>query len=146
MVGPFFAACDHGCAHGKRIHAAVSCSGYETNIAVLEEAVEVRELRERVHEVNLSRIKRADFVFAHINETDCFGTLGEIGYAHGVGTPVHLHFGAKLTKKQRDEMWFIAGFATVHEVVEVENAFRRALRFASRLQSCERGLQARRAP
>ena len=78
-------------------------------------------------------------MFAHINETDCFGTVGEIAYAHGVKTPVHLHFGRALTSKQRDEMWFVAGFASsVHVGVSLKDAFERALQ----LQSYGRGPQA----
>jgi nucleoside 2-deoxyribosyltransferase len=78
--------------------------------------------------LNTARIRRADFVFAHIDEVDCFGTLGEIGFAHGAGVPVYLHFGSKLTQAQRYDFWFIEKFATaVHDRITVRHAFARAL-------------------
>lgn len=41
---------------------------------------------------------------------------------------LHLHFGKALTRKRRDDMWFVAGFASsVHEGVGVRHAFERAL-------------------
>jgi hypothetical protein len=120
IVGPFFVGCDHGCSHGLSMHATVGCSELHRD---------VEETRARVLAVNLSRIERADFVFAHIDETDCCGTLVEIGFARGADVPVHLHFGSSLTAAQRDEMWFAAGAASYrHEGVDVRTAFKNALR------------------
>ena len=47
VVGPFFVSCDHGCAHGKKLHAVVSCDG--KNVYGLEpaEIYEIREARPR---------------------------------------------------------------------------------------------------
>jgi hypothetical protein len=120
LVGPFFVGCDHGCSHGLGMHAVASCNeGME---------LDVREIRNRVLAANLARIKRADFVFAHINERDCFGTLVEIGFARAAGIPVHLHFGDELDAGQRDDMWFAAHAADYrHEGVDMRTAFKNAL-------------------
>jgi hypothetical protein len=121
LVGPFFVGCDHGCSHGLGMHAVTSCNeGME---------LDVQETRERVLAANFARIKGADFVFVHIDETDCFGTLVEIGYARGAGVPVHLHFGDKISAEERDSMWFAATAADHrHEGVDVRTAFKNALR------------------
>lgn len=67
-------------------------------------------------------------MFAHINEVDCFGTLSEIGFAHGAGVPVPLYFGNKLTQAQRYDFWFVEKFATaVYERITARHAFARAL-------------------
>ena len=100
LVGPFFVSCDHGCSHGLGMHAVASC-----NEGMME--LDVQKTRDRVLKANLARIKGADFVFVHIDETDCFGTLVEIGYARGAGIPVHLHFGDKINAEERDATsWF----------------------------------------
>ena len=120
LVGPFFVGCDHGCSHGLGMHAVASCNdGME---------LDVQETRARVLAANFARIKGADFVFVHIDETDCFGTLVEIGYARGVGTPVHLHFGDRISAEERDQMWFAATAADYrYEGVDVSTAFKNAL-------------------
>ena len=62
-------------------------------------------------------------MFACIDEVDCFGTIAEIGFAQGVGVPVHLHFGEKLTLEQRYDLWFVAKFADhVHERITLQHA------------------------
>jgi hypothetical protein len=122
IIGPFFVSCDHGCAHGTKTHAVAGCADFD-DLAGLE------DVQKRVHAVNVARIKRASFVFACINEVDCFGTIAEIGLAYGAGVPVHLFFGEGLTLEQRYDFWFVAQFAAhVHERVSIEHAFARALR------------------
>lgn len=91
ITGPFFVYGYHGYAHAPTTHG----QGYE-------------DMRSRVFDVSLARIKRSDFVFAHINEVDCFGTLIEIGYAHSCDVPVFLNFGPNMTRPQINEMWFVA--------------------------------------
>jgi hypothetical protein len=130
VIGPFFVGWDHVDAPGGAGLHAVTV--YDEDPHSIKPA-KIHEIRKRVHAVNLSRIKRADLVFAHIDETDCFGTLSEIGYAHGIGTPVHLHFGATLSRKQRDDMWFVTGFArSIHEDISVKTAFKCVLRWHAR--------------
>lgn len=121
LVGPFFVSCDHGCSHGLGMHAVASC-----NEGMME--LDVQETREQVLKVNFARIKSADLIFVHIDETNCFGTLVEIGLARGAGVPVHLHFGDKISAEERDQMWFAATTADYrHEGVDVHTAFRNAL-------------------
>ena len=134
VIGPFFVGYDHlDAPGGAGLHAVVYGDDEDDEGVHRIKPAKIREIRERVHQINLSRIDRADFVFAHVNETDCFGTFGEIAYAHGVKTPVHLHFGAALTSKQRDDMWFIASFASsIHEGVSVRTAFQCVLRWHGR--------------
>jgi hypothetical protein len=123
IIGPFFVSCDHGCAHGWNTHAVGGgCINGGLTLA------ERDAIQDRVYAVNVARIKRADFVFAHINEVDCFGTIAEIGLAYGARVPVHLFFGEALTLAQRYDFWFVAKFAAhVHERISVNHAFARAL-------------------
>jgi hypothetical protein len=122
FVGPFFVSCDHGCAHGNKTHAvAGGCIG---DLDSTERAA----LQRRVHAVNLARIRRADFVFAHVDEVDCFGTLAEIGFAFGVCVSVHLFLGPNLTRAQRNDLWFVEKFATaVYPGTSIRIAFLAAL-------------------
>ena len=66
--GPFFVSCDHGCAHGRSHANGINCGTEEPSYS-------------RIFEVNRQRILNADFMFAFINEIDCFGTLIELGIA-----------------------------------------------------------------
>jgi nucleoside 2-deoxyribosyltransferase len=79
-----------------------------------------------VFEVNIARIERSDFIFAHINELDCFGTLFEIGHAHACGVPVFLNFGPDLTDREKRELWFTRMGSTM-VLGELEEAFERTL-------------------
>ena len=119
VVGPFFVGANHTCTHDAQTHAVEIDLG----------ATACRdEIQKQVHAVNLARIRRADFVFAHVDEVDCFGTLSEIGFAHGVGVPVYLHFGPSLTQEQRYDFWFVEKFAAaVTERITVAHAFSRAV-------------------
>jgi hypothetical protein len=114
-VGPFFVSCDHGCAHGTKLHAAASCEslGQDRN-----------EIRKAIHTVNRERITKADFVFAFINEIDYF----EIGFAAGRRVPVHLCLGENLTKAQVDDLWFVRSFAATVQRGRAFKAFSRAIR------------------
>ena len=121
ICGPFFVAMDHQCVDFTTFHTVGDEGEFTTG----------RAMQQRVHAVNVERIRRADLVFACIDETDCFGTIAEIGFAHGVGTPVHLYFGENITKGQRRELWFVARCADhVHECVTIQHAFVRSLRGA----------------
>lgn len=124
IVGPFFVSCDHGCAHGAQTHGvAGGCIDGGLDLADLD------DVRKHVHAANIARIKRADFIFAVIDEVDCFGTIAEIGVAHGLGKPTHLFFGENLTLEQRYDLWFVARCAThVYERISLEHAFDRALK------------------
>jgi hypothetical protein len=118
-VGPFFVPCDHGCAHGTGRHASAGCESF---------GQDRNEIRKAVHAVNRQRITKADFVFAFINEIDCFGTISEIGFAAGRRVPVHLCLGENLTAAQADDLWFVRSFAATVQRRPVVEAFARAIR------------------
>nr|WP_198162274.1 nucleoside 2-deoxyribosyltransferase [Methylosinus sp. R-45379] len=82
--------------------------------------------RRRVFAANIARIENSDFVFAHINEVDCFGTLFELGHAHAAGIPTFIHFGEDLTDRQKSELWF-ARMGCIPILGSIEDAFDRAL-------------------
>jgi hypothetical protein len=113
LTGPFFVACGHGCAHGPATHGQEYLGPGD-------------EARRRVFDANIDRIEHSDFVFAHINELDCFGTLFEIGHAHASGVPVFLNFGPDLTDRQKRELWF-SRMACAMVLGELEEAFERTL-------------------
>jgi Nucleoside 2-deoxyribosyltransferase len=94
--GPFFISCDHGCAHGRGLHAASgSCGGYGNLL----------ETRSKIWAANRRLIERADNVFAYIDETDCFGTLIELGYAAALEKPLWVAFGRNVSIEKFDDMW-----------------------------------------
>lgn len=64
--------------------------------------------RAAIFKVNLQRLRRADIVFAYINEADCFGTMVEIGQAQVFGKETHIGFGPKAPF---DDMWMLRGRA-----------------------------------
>ena len=127
VVGPFFMGMDHEGLRGRDFHA-----GDDTDY----DPADRDATQKLVHAVSMARISRADFVFACINEVDCFGTIAEIGVAHGSGVPVHLFFGENLTLQQRYDLWFVARCATrVHERISIRHAFSRALKFQYTLKT-----------
>jgi hypothetical protein len=95
--GPFFISCDHGCAHGPGLHAASgSCyDGYSRPL----------ETRPKIWAANRRLIERADYVFAYIDETNCFGTLIELGYAAALKKRLWVAFGRNVPIEKFDDMW-----------------------------------------
>jgi hypothetical protein len=118
-IGPFFVSCDHGCAHGTGLHGSAGCESF---------GQDRNEIRRAVHTINCQRIIKAHFVFAFINEIDCFGTISEIGFAAGRRVPVHLCLGENLTKAQVDDLWFVRSFAATMQRGRTFKAFSRAIR------------------
>lgn len=53
-------------------------------------------------------VASCDLFFAWIDSTDCFGTIAEIGMAHGMGKPIALGTSSSL----HDSMWFVGQCAT----------------------------------
>ena len=99
--GPFFIACDHGCAHGPATHGArPSPCTHATN-----DLADKLELHGKIWCVNNERIRRADFVFAYINETNCFGTLVELGYAAALDKAIGIGIGRNIKIEQYDDLW-----------------------------------------
>jgi hypothetical protein len=80
--GPFFIACDHGCAHLNQSHATASCSGFEFHPA-------------QVFAQSKRQIQQAGFAFvwAGIGEDaldTAYGSLVEIGIANALNKPILL--------------------------------------------------------
>lgn len=80
-VGPFFAGCDHGCAHGGDTHGrSGGCTAGHS--------------RARTAQDCLAQIASADVVLAWLDELDprehctAYGTLVEVGYALALGKRV----------------------------------------------------------
>ncbi len=106
--GPFFISCDHGCAHGPASHGAAPSGCLDGG------ADDGRiEMREQILHVNFARIRRADLVFAYINELDCFGTLVEVGFATALEKPIGVGIGRNITVEQFDDLWMPRGCHTV---------------------------------
>jgi hypothetical protein len=71
--GPHFNACDHGCAHGPHQHGVLDCC--------TEDLVPPRR---HVSTAAMFQIKRADILFAWLEDLTCYGSLVEIGVARGL--------------------------------------------------------------
>jgi hypothetical protein len=105
-VGPFFAGCDHGCAHGGDTHAR---SGGCTE----------GHSRPRTAADCLAQIDRADVVFAWLDELEpnghctAYGTLVEVGYAVARGK--HVVVGASQAPQEPGE----AGIVNRHPIDDV---------------------------
>jgi hypothetical protein len=112
--GPFFVRCDHGCSHAATAHGTAECGGF----------FEPNELHPRILAINAERIRRADLVFAYINETDCYGTMIELGLAMGRPQPLAVCLGPDLTPEQRRELWMAAECGTRLYETTLESAWR----------------------
>ena len=65
-----------------------------------------------IFDINLERVRRADYVLVYIDELTCFGTLIEIGHAQCMGKKLFVGFGSKVKPDQR-EFWMACQRATV---------------------------------
>jgi hypothetical protein len=102
--GPFFISCDHGCSHGDNQHGIFdSCMGGDFMRPDMWPS-----RRNRIFDINLRRMRMADFVFAYIESADAYGTIIELGIAHGWRIPIAL----RLPTYPRDDMWMVAQTAT----------------------------------
>ena len=97
-VGPWFAACDHGCAHGQGTH------GVDGN-GCLEDPLGQQGHAE-VFDANIERIRRADALFAYFDRQEAYGSTTEIGFAMSLGKPIFIGF--PLNATWQDDMWFTA--------------------------------------
>ena len=109
--GPFFISCDHGCAHGPASHGA------EPKGCLDGAAEGVLETHRAIWRVNRARIRRADLVFAYINETDCFGTLIELGYAAALNKPITIGIGRNIKIEEFDDLWMARECHTMGDVL-----------------------------
>jgi hypothetical protein len=97
-VGPYFQSDDHGCYHGDDSHgnAADMHCGHPHD----------GTFAPRVVALCLEAIKKADAVFAWVDEPDCYGTVAELGYAAALGKLIWVAG----PKRYRD-MWFVRELA-----------------------------------
>lgn len=96
--GPFFAHCDHACAHGPSSHGVLGapnlgCEEFE------------RTTQFRVWQRNMAALREATAVFAYIETNDAFGTLVELGAAQALQTPTWVLFAPGV---DANAMWYAA--------------------------------------
>lgn len=105
-VGPFFVSCDHGCAHGLQSHGVALSSDLDREPLLAKSGagefsphysgcIDIRgvygaydglkDRQKSVMALCLEAIDRCDLFFAWIDQTDCFGSIAELGYAVGAG-------------------------------------------------------------
>lgn len=93
-VGPYFVSCDHGCYHGNNQHGiGIEKVCYEeenyVEAEVPPQAITTEwQRRQKVADLCLHAIDKADLVFAWLPDTTAHGTLVEIGYAKAKGKQV----------------------------------------------------------
>lgn len=101
-VGPYPIGCDHKCWHSVPHAAANKCTiggdcAENNNIQLsLGDVVENSQ----------SQIRICEIFYARIEETDCFGTFSEIGYASAFGKAIYIDMAPNL--KAAPDMWFLA--------------------------------------
>ncbi|MER5424086.1 DUF559 domain-containing protein [Streptosporangium roseum] len=129
-AGPYFVACDHGCAHSPTPVCSCSrgCSGRNCDDSQwvtthgtiggcivmaaslptwLPAASASDGARTYAHEECLAAIQRADIVFAWLDDLTAYGTLVEIGYARALGKKLIV-----ATNGEHEELWFAKWSAT----------------------------------
>lgn len=108
IVGPFFLSCDHSCYHGENNHGlGINCPNgcYGENTFT----------EKQVNYICLSQIRRADVVFAYIDDTTCYGSLFELGYAKALNKPIFILYNLKNRDLLKD-MWFINQSSYTYDV------------------------------
>ena len=60
--------------------------------------------RKEVYNICIEQIKKSDIVFAYIDDTTCYGTLFELGYAASIGKDIIILYDYKFPS---NDMWFI---------------------------------------
>jgi hypothetical protein len=97
--GPFFISCDHGCRHVPNAHGSYEECGGSVDPHALAQT------QRKVWNINCQRLRRADQVFAFIDEMDCYGTMVELGMAAQMKKPIILGLGLQLTASQLADLW-----------------------------------------
>ena len=107
-VGPYFMGCDHGCYHGNTTHGL---GGGDSSICL-----DFDVARSQIFSACQSAIcLSTNIFFAWIDSIDCYGTLAEIGFAHGLrmgGSSVRLNHIWIATPEAHKELWFANYMAT----------------------------------
>lgn len=112
--GPFTLGCDHGCSH-KPEDAFIPAKDWfseeyrehgfgSVSHGSGEDCAGEGFTKEKVFARSLEGIRKADCVFAWIDDNECFGTLVELGYAFALNKPIYIGYakGISLT----GELWF----------------------------------------
>jgi nucleoside 2-deoxyribosyltransferase len=97
--GPFFISCEHGCAHGPNSHGVAATGDSPCLFGVPEQ-------QRRVYEINKKRLLRADYIFAHIETADCYGTFVELGMAAAQGKPIFIAWHGDVPEQVRKDLWY----------------------------------------
>lgn len=111
-VGPYFIGCDHGCFHDTRTHGwgdGGYCGDADTdnrNGGTLTDTPQ--HGLSYVATLCKKAIDNSDFVYAWIDEPDCYGTIAEIGYAVGIGKSVFIG-----GPQYIPDLWFVYTMASV---------------------------------
>lgn len=135
--GPFTMGCDHGCSHVKGSSADSeswfadnnSSEGFGTRshgsgVFCDRETVE----KSAVFERSLEGIRKADCVFVWINDSECFGTLVEIGYAKALGKPIYIGYSHDI--EPNGELWFAMQAGNCRRFSSAKQAFLSAIKHA----------------
>ena len=106
IVGPFFLSCDHSCYHGDNSHGVGLNKYYEDKNHTLFDCYGETDVftRKEVYNICIEQIKKSDIVFAYIDDTTCYGTLFELGYAASIGKDIIILYDYKFPS---NDMWFI---------------------------------------
>jgi hypothetical protein len=96
--GPFFISCDHGCSHGPNKHGIANSCNSADFMGPLDRQ------HKKIFDINLKRLRMADYLFGFIESPDAFGTFIEIGLAYAWGIPIAL----RLPPKSKADMWMLA--------------------------------------
>lgn len=83
--------------HGSETFGQHGCMDWDDQQQVVAEA--------------LAAIRRADLVFAYVNDPEAWGTVAEIGYALALGKFVRLHVNDQEVFGEH-EFWFVSGMCT----------------------------------
>jgi hypothetical protein len=97
-TGPFFYSCDHGCFHSDGISTHGVGAGNE-NVEGAYDGMTRRYLLGQCE----AAIRRADVVFAWLDNPTAYGTIAEIGYARALGK--HLVIARPPEGQDLHELW-----------------------------------------
>lgn len=84
-TGPYFISCDHGCFHGDNSHGVGVFDGGE-----FPEENEKKQRQKHTVELCKKSIEKSDIIFAWIEDSTCYGTLVEIGYAKSLNKTIYI--------------------------------------------------------
>ena len=126
-VGPYFASCDHGCAHNNFRHAVgMDDGGFLSDCAEAGHNERDDLIHQKlVHTRSLEMIDQSDIVIAVIDD-DAHGTIFEVGYAIAKGKRVILVSG-----KAYKEAWFPMANKDSIRAYSIEDAIETASNYAS---------------